>query len=1262
MARTAPIPNAAVIPGMCPGTFVLGGGTAGSGGNAASARGAAGDHRAGAGTGGSSPAGNARGAPDYGRYPECGYASHPVDVATGRAFTVPVADLELPGRLPFSFRRMYSAAAAHRDVGLGHGWTHTLGWEVELDRHGIQVWNEQGVRSDFPLLDPGTEVIGPWGWLLRRAPDGFTLDTDDGLLRRFSPAGERNARFRLAAIEDRNRHRIALTYRDGALAEIQDSAGRRIHVPRSLEGRIAALHVLRPPAQPLVAATYTYSPAGDLLTAADADGHTARYAYDDRHRLLLDVDRAGLAFHFRYDAAHRCVESWGTYDPDPDRSLAKEIPDVLADGLTRARGVHHCRFTYDDGCTEVADSREVRRFFANRFGLLDKRVEGGAVVTAAYDDLGHLLARTDPLGAVSRWERDARGRVLRVTDPLGRVTEIERDAHGLPLRVGDPAGGEVRVERDARGNVLHVADPTGAVTSHERDPAGRCVAIVSPTGARTEITYDDQANPVSLRQPNGAVWRWVHDDLGRCIARIDPLGAETTYRWSPRGDLLAVVDPSGAETRYAYDGERRLIEKVDPLGRVTGHAWGGYGKLVARTEPDGTVTRLRYNREGELVAIESAAGEVHEFAPTPAGLPAEERTLDGRRLGVRHDLAARPVRHTDSAGRRTELRYDEAGQLIERVLPDGTAERFTYDPRGELVRAAWPGGELILERDAAGRVVRETQVVEGVAHTVRITRDKRGLCVRRATSRGHVEEIERDVLGMRIRTTRDGGVTVTHARDPLGREIAAMLPGGGRVARAYTATGLISHRAVSAAPREAPWWDEATVSVEGAPERVTLDTRYAYNAARELTDVWDRSLGWIQRDHDPCGRLIRSFSEATDRDERFRWDAAGNLLEEAAARRYGAGGRLERRGETRLRWDEEGRLIEKSAPRAEGGGESGADGAGDDRWWYEWDAAGRLAAVETPAGRRVEMGYDPFDRRLLVRVLGAAGRDRRRPVLEQTRFVWQGDTLVHAIRARVGEGGRPIVEERTYCFDDDGWTPRAHGDRVLGPEGGGAREWVYYVNDPAGAPDALVDEAGEVLAHFERAAWGRTRARPGSRAATPLRYAGQYEDEETGLCYNRHRYYDPELEMYLSPDPLGLGGGMRLYGFVPDPAGWIDPLGLAPTLLKGPWRHAGGHHVHGKATLSHHPGYSERQGFAISAQLMNQRGWDHGKMTAKQRACHKEMGDGKRPNTPAEHDKIAKEALMAGGVPEAEADELVAESRADLIAQGAYGPFRIPYT
>ena len=74
-------------------------------------------------------------------------------------------------------------------------------------------------------------------------------------------------------------------------------------------------------------------------------------------------------------------------------------------------------------------------------------------------------------------------------------------------------------------------------------------------------------------------------------------------------------------------------------------------------------------------------------------------------------------------------------------------------------------------------------------------------------------------------------------------------------------------------------------------------------------------------------------------------------------------------------------------------------------------------------------------------------------------------------------------------------------------------------------------------------------------------FAGQYFDEESGLAYNRFRYYDPESACYISSDPIGLQGGETPYAYVFNPTDWLDPWGLTKTptyVLKKLWKNETG--------------------------------------------------------------------------------------------------------
>ena len=124
----------------------------------------------------------------------------------------------------------------------------------------------------------------------------------------------------------------------------------------------------------------------------------------------------------------------------------------------------------------------------------------------------------------------------------------------------------------------------------------------------------------------------------------------------------------------------------------------------------------------------------------------------------------------------------------------------------------------------------------------------------------------------------------------------------------------------------------------------------------------------------------------------------------------------------------------------------------------------------------------------------------------------------------------------TWLFAPGSYAPMAR----LTAAGGHA-----IVTDQVGAPLLVADAAGDVKAQFVTDSRGRARV-VGDATLCPWRFAGQYRDEETGLHYNRMRYYDPDAGQYISRDPLGLRAGLRVYGYVGDPGIASDPLGLSP--------------------------------------------------------------------------------------------------------------------
>jgi RHS repeat-associated protein len=123
----------------------------------------------------------------------------------------------------------------------------------------------------------------------------------------------------------------------------------------------------------------------------------------------------------------------------------------------------------------------------------------------------------------------------------------------------------------------------------------------------------------------------------------------------------------------------------------------------------------------------------------------------------------------------------------------------------------------------------------------------------------------------------------------------------------------------------------------------------------------------------------------------------------------------------------------------------------------------------------------------------------------------------------------------TWIFEPGRWAPLAKLD---------GQECFSVLTDFRGVPLAAANTRGHIVWSGDTDLYGRLEIFTGEKSLIPFRLAGQYEDTETGLYYNRFRYYDPWTGVFLSRDPTRLKYGIRRYAFVNDPILMADPLGL----------------------------------------------------------------------------------------------------------------------
>lgn len=207
-------------------------------------------------------------------------------------------------------------------------------------------------------------------------------------------------------------------------------------------------------------------------------------------------------------------------------------------------------------------------------------------------------------------------------------------------------------------------------------------------------------------------------------------------------------------------------------------------------------------------------------------------------------------------------------------------------------------------------------------------------------------------------------------------------------------------------------------------------------------------------------------------------------------------------------------------------------------WLYEWASNGMLKKVIRPDGRPVEFRYDALGRRTAKQYFGKV-----------TRWVWNGNVPLHEWCYKVAETQwdeeenippkEPAEDVTTWVFEADTFVPTAkiRGDKQYS-----------IVSDYMGTPIQMYDGRGNKIWDCTLDIYGKVIAvDKGTEFDCPFRFQGQYADEETGLYYNRFRYYDSLMSCYLSQDPIRLAGSnLIFYEYVHNTNVWIDILGLRP--------------------------------------------------------------------------------------------------------------------
>jgi len=864
-------------------------------------------------------------------------------------------------------------------------------------------------------------------------------------------------------------------------------------------------------------------------TQYDHYGNALQFLHDEAGRIQQLIDSFNRQIFFAYDLRSRLTDiyvrsgdsrfgrlSLIRYQYDSQDDLVAVL-DGNENATRYEYSAHLLTHVTDPGGRDLYyqynhEKQCVRTWFTG--GVWDRQL--------SYDRDRQRVLVTDPHGYSTVYKHNGKGTVVGDVDPLGRVREDVLDQNGQLLLRAGPGGGMPSVMRRDPGSATVRLSRNGMEIITEVNANDQVTSLKNQEGKVWKWEYDPAGNETGSEAPDGAVWKFDYDEHGDLVRSVDPVGYERqrqqsadrlTLRdqWGLRldersdyfGRPIVIADGEGGEVRFDYDGAGNPVRRVNPDGTAASVEYDAAGRPALFTDelgdkwrvqrdatesslrtirPDGKGEAFEYGLTDELKRIVNANEETAEFTYDAAGRCTSVTYFDGRQHAIAYDDADNPLVLFDGhTGKVLAECTYSDDALVQESYFDGRRLTIEYGPAGEVISAQNDDARLAFERDPLMRVV----MAQANALELSYAYNLRGDLTSLTTKTGRRIEYQWDGRGRLVQMVDTSSGTYEYSYDARDLVVEIRMPNGCVQHFTYDRRQRMTSRRVTRA-------DGALVcsrdfSYDGASRLIAFEDsargarRFAYDAMDSLTAISDN------------GGIVR-----------FQYDANGNLLTTRTGTpvTYAPGDRPERVGGDQLAYDERGNLVEWSSQ------------TGQSR--FEYTGEGWLKRAVLADGTAAEYEYDPMARRTAKTVNG-----------RRTEFDWNG---VHLLSERTD--GRNV----DYLF-----MPGSFFATGLTVEG----RHYSYVCDQLGTPTELLDDAGEIVWAADYGPHGEITALLVGQVSQPLRFLGQYYDEELGWHYNRFRYYHPHLGLFTSPDPLCFAAGINLYRYAPNPVNWVDPVGLS---------------------------------------------------------------------------------------------------------------------
>ena len=826
------------------------------------------------------------------------------------------------------------------------------------------------------------------------------------------------------------------------------------------------------------------------------------------------------------------------------------------DYLNRLTAIH-----YPDGTTQSN--------VYYRLDLTDHKDRLGYWTHASFDSLRRLRNFTDHNNQTTTLDYCACGGLDSITDPQTNITRFTRNLVGwvdkLTFIGADGSQTTRSFGRDALGRTTNVTESSGLNLNYSLNIQGLVTAIHSATNTLFAATYDTADRPLTQCDASG---HWVTNNYNAAGQLQDQYFASDLSRhFSYVGWLrTSATDFAGQVTSFGYDAAGRMTSTADAGSiHVNGFAYNPAGQLVALTDGNGNVTQWGYDKYGNQISH-----------------------TNGQRVLIEtngYDVNGRLIAHWTPAKGLTHYSHDPNGNLLTVAFSSGPGTTATYDSLNRIKTLVDGVGSTAFSYQGFGAFMGALASEDGpwdsdtVTHTYS-ERLPQSLALTQPGESPWSESFTHDAL-LRLQTLTSPAGTFTYHYTGAGSQVQSLLlSNGNQIANSYDDAGQLLSTTLS---HDSSVLDTATYTYNGTGRRQSVlrtdgsHVDFGYDNLGQLLSAVGQESGGILRGNEDLGygydlagnlvartnhTLIQSFTP--DNANALVNITRNNDLLTVAGSVNQLTTNLTINGEPATFYSDKTFAVTNGVAITNGLNILTAvvngtmtnrtrellpesvtlrnDPNGNLIWdgmkAYDYDCANQLTRVTVTNAVKIEYAYDGFGRRRIRQEYhwSAGGWTNT----SETRYVYDGMTV---LQERDGNN-HPLVTY-TRGLDLSGTSQGAGGIGGLLARSD-TNGHAFYHADGNGNITMLISTDGTKLAQYLYDSFGNPLGMWGTlAAANTYRFSSKELDRSIGLYYFGYRYYEPNFQRWLNPDPIGEAGGLNLYGYVGnDPINKVDPLGL----------------------------------------------------------------------------------------------------------------------